>query len=123
MTQQEILEYNKRCMKILEMEYEIHSNTYRYKDLITTTLQFHSDWNWIHEVIEAIEKLFINYGKYSNIQRNSDSFAIQITSKETNKIIFYETCEYNMCENKKEAVVQAINQFLIWYETTRNNTN
>jgi len=102
MTQQETLEYNKRCMKILEMEYEIHSNTYRYKDLITTTLQFHSDWNWIHEIVEAIEKLGYTVAIWDNVC----------------VIPHLKKC---ISETKKEAVIHAINQFLIWYNENKTN--
>jgi len=104
MTQKEILEYNKRCMKILEMEYEPHSNTYRYKDLITTTLQFHSDWNWIHEVIEAIKNT-TNPKEHSNTTFSTLRYEIQS----------------HLGRSNKEAVVHAINQFLIWYNENKTN--
>jgi hypothetical protein len=121
MTQEEILEYNKKCAEFLEMEFEIHSNTWRYKDWITTQLLFHLDWNWIMEVVEAIEKLGYQLditGNEIGISSNIMSMRNIPTGGTMNSynekyyptIISVTEEEYS----KKEAVVQAINQFLIW---------
>ena len=65
MNQQEILEYNKRCAEFLGDEgmQEICSdNGHHYPSI--DEMKFDSDWNWIMEVVEAIEKkgydVFIN---------------------------------------------------------------
>lgn len=96
MTQEEILEYNKRCAEFLGMdndafllEKQIEKNT------AICHLNFHSDWNWIMEVVEAI----VIYYKDKEIPQ------IHLL----NQPIF----------TPKEAVVQAINQFLIWYEQNK----
>lgn len=60
-------------------------------------LKFHSDWNWIHEVIEAVEKL--------DSEDNSVEFNRQL-----------DNCLSLIIYSKKESVVEAINKFLIWYE-------
>jgi hypothetical protein len=123
MTQEEILEYNKRCAEFLGAElyipkpwycfpkYQEHyyfKGRYESNRFTIKMLKFHSDWNWIMEVIEAIEKkgyeLFIN-GLYCRIT-DSGMSELEIESSKVS--------------NKKEAVVQAINQFLIWNEN--NNT-
>lgn len=98
MTQEEVSEYNKLCAEFLDMEFEIHSNTWRYKDLITTELLFHSDWNWIHEVVEAIKEKT----KFKSIDECSEMEWYTTTSLTRLTIT-----------TSKEAVVQAIYQFLI----------
>ena len=121
MTQQEILEYNERCLKILPFKYKNQSKywvIYKYddnsffgrnrRDLAVNNLKFHSDWNWIMEVVEAIEKLrylVVIHSNFCQIQ--------EIGVKENNFKPYIITSLYG--NDKKEAVVQAINQFLIWY--------
>lgn len=121
MTQEEILQYNKRCAEFLGYKCSINEQ-YELPNMMTfppkgmsnlchtakvcciEDMQFHSDWNWIMEVVEDIEKIFhiqgveIN-GKWCCIKTNT----------------FH---EYRGV-NKKEAVVEAINQFLIWYEQNK----
>ena len=149
MIKEEILEYNKRCAEFLgykECLVNITDN-YGYKVVVegyitpfpklnfdgtiyqydVDSLLFHSDWNWIMEIVEAIEKLEfigkvsiqyytlfsgmgcykIQIGRDSEDNKHPDSFPIEVAefvSSDSNNI-------------KKEAVVQAINQFLIWYDT------
>ena len=74
MNREEILNYNKRCAEFLEYEFDELSETYETSHLKLVEpqafgdeqfsfklkiyeLDFHSDWNWIMEVVEAIEKL------------------------------------------------------------------
>ena len=72
--------------------------------------EFHSDWNWIHLVIEKINNTRITV-KMNGIK---DSITPYINARRP--II------KGLLDNKKEAVVQAINQFLIWYnDNSRNN--
>ena len=121
MTEQEILEYNERCLKILPFKYRNQSKywvIYRYDDnsffgknrryLAVNNLKFHSDWNWIMEVIEAIGKL----GYLVVIQSNFCQIQ-EIGTKENSFKPLIIASLYG--KTKKEAVVQAINQFLIWY--------
>jgi hypothetical protein len=126
-TQEEILEYNKRCAEFLGLKrgwwisqqkpltddkkqwWDIDEKTflgtrvYYDKDLL-----FHSDWNWIMEVVEAIEKLRYlvviqsNFCQIQEVGKKENSFSPRIIA-------------YQEALTKKEAVVQAINQFLIWY--------
>lgn len=87
MDKQEILDYNKRCAELLGWE----------NDTSLLNLRFHSDWNWIMEVVDAIEKV-----AWVNIK----GCAVDIS-----------TIVNLNAPTKKEAVVQAINQFLIWHGT------
>ena len=133
MTQQEILEYNKRCAEFLGkdkkgtqdvtwtfpdylngqlwVDEHFFNNTDEYcgrRQTKVSELKFHSDWNWIMEVVEAIDKTQHTQldilGKHCRISSKGIDF--QSSSK----------------EDKKKAVVQAINQFLIWYNENSKNT-
>ena len=128
MTQEEILDYNKRCAEFLGIstgyfKSEIDCPTPEYKWMCTYAnctyemqkedfpllsvwdyLKFHSDWNWIMEVVEAIEKLADWTLECLNYPDGSRNYQMMIPLSETNIIN----------NDKKEAVVQAINQFLIW---------
>lgn len=120
MTHEEILEYNKRCAEFLTINEELKNELSAYplqeysylcsyansaficdrEDNPSNTVwdycKFHSDWNWIMEVVEAIEKL----GHIVDIWNN---------------VCVIPHLKKCISETKKEAVVQAINQFLIWY--------
>jgi hypothetical protein len=114
MTQEEILEYNKMCAEFLGVD--INFSTEVYKDSKSTLRQyihgkpksepllFHSDWNWIMEVVEAIEKIYHIQG----VEINGNCCLIKTY-----------TFHKHRSETKKEAVVQAINKFLIWYNKNK----
>lgn len=129
MTQKEILEFNKLCAEFLGLiplskPYDGAFRTNHEVDIPNSLLElihsemeceswyvypkFHSDWNWIMEVVEAIEKLDRGdeHGKFRLIRYGSsvnwNNLPPSIDSK-----------------SPKEAVVQAINQFLIWYNKKR----
>ena len=126
MTEQEILEYNERCLKILPFKYKNQSKywvIYRYDDnsffgknrryLAVNSLKFHSDWNWIMEVVEKIQTLD-KLGGIVMIQQGR----FRITSRMAGDNTVYADVSYyylHGMRKQKEAVVQAINQFLIWY--------
>jgi len=73
MNTQEILEYNKRCLKVLGGKCLSPKTKHTYFDfgkdwsnkypflfqqkIHSNMLKFHSDWNWIMALIEAIERL------------------------------------------------------------------
>lgn len=84
-------------------------------------LPFDSNWNWIMEVVERIEKLkFI-------IDISSDSCLIQSSdgeySESSNRMVNCSHQIYLTEVSKKEAVITAIYQFLTWYnETTTTNS-
>ena len=134
MTQEEILEYNKRCAECLGWETEDadeDSCTYDTPYLINVSesedweasmddytnhlkideMLFHSDWNWIMEVVEAIKQLgyFVMINKWTSVYTGEEKEGnrIQITTVEG--------------ENTKVNTVQAINQFLIWYNENKQD--
>lgn len=109
MTQEEILEYNKLCAEFLGLKLSGPGfpSGYFYKQ--------DYDWNWIMEVVEAIEKL-----KYLVVIKSNFCQIQELGNRENNfnpKII---SSLYS--KSKQEAVIQAINQFLIWYNN-ENKTN
>lgn len=101
MNKKEIFEYNKRCAEFLDLHRDEEVAIYKMTAYPYDFLKFHSDWNWIMEVVEAIEKL--GYNRRVDI----DSSHVLIQYKEWYTLV--------QKDSKKEAVVQAINQFLIWY--------
>lgn len=126
MTQEEILDYNNRCAEFLgyknttpdDKDFNIYENEKGmiignkiYIRLETMSMRFHSDWNWIHEVVEAIEKLADWTLECLNYHDGSRNYQMMIPLSGTNIIN----------NDKKEAVVQAINQFLIWYNNEQTN--
>lgn len=130
MTPKEILEYNKRCAEFLGYKYFPHPNEdvgWRkerghlkfgldyYLARTTKKLQFHLDWNWIMEVVEAIEKLGLNCKIGSFWATIEPKMASEINYKPLN--IPHSQLDNDL--SKKEATVQAINQFLIWYNEQR----
>lgn len=117
MTQEEILEYNKRCALFLGATLKHNQGTANVTHYILNgesylehMLQFHSDWNWIMQVVEAIEKLGETSTRYGIL------IDITTTHIRIGKIVI--DLKLNPM-NKKEAAVQAINQFLIWYDKNK----
>jgi hypothetical protein len=143
MTQEETLEYNKRCAEFLGATptkdwlgkdgYELKDNelwyhtqwsnrfqdtlelySYRYSDL-----KFHSDWNWIMEVVEAIEKLESNDFYMEWFWLNGTNMALYQRHKQNGSNLWECSARFSDVKTKKEAVVRAINQFLIWYNANK----
>jgi hypothetical protein len=134
MTQAEILEYNKRCAEFLGYElitpqmrkrpeqwkdnsyweHKDKANVHTSKKVLGRDgyLEFHSDWNCIMEVVEAIEKL-----RYLVVIQSNFCQIQEIGTKENNFKPYIIASIYG--NYKKEAVVQAINQFLIWYNENK----
>lgn len=141
MTQEEILEYNKRCAEFLgyenttptDRDFNIYKNEKGIiigNKIITMielmSAKFHSDWNWIMEVIEKIENLgFATKIDHDYCVSNYGCDRCEIDTREN--ALFdpdeYEEKEepivFKLVKSKKEAVVYAINEFLIWYEQNK----
>jgi hypothetical protein len=123
MTQEEIYEYNKRCAEFLGWKYlndniidmwmkvpiEFRRKVYFNSSPIQQkySMMFHEDWNWIMEVVEVIEKLGYR------ILMVTDEVDIESSAENPIQKSLGTYCPDG---TKKGAVVQAINQFLIWYE-------
>lgn len=103
-SREEILEYNKRCAKFLKWEYNKFMDRWNenflhdFAFVYTEELKFYSDWNWIMEVVEAVEKS--NHGVET--VRNY----CHITDTEI----------YSTQKDKKLATIEALHNFLILNE-------
>lgn len=130
MTQEEILEFNKRCAEFLKIPnlkdykgdaWDFKRTGHLIYTIRTSELRFHSDWNLIMEVVEAIEKIgetSERYGvivdittthvniRYSNIRGRSSNFIVDFKLQPS---------------DKKDAVVSVMNDFLIWYNENKIN--
>ena len=143
MNKEEILEYNKRCAEFLgkikkghefslNPIYEFNKKLNSPDDTWATTaysvdyMKFHLDWNWIMEVVNAIEKLGYQFditgnevGVNSNIM-SMENIPTGGTMNSYNRS-YYPTI-ISICEedySKKEAVVEAINSFLKFYNKNK----
>lgn len=97
--------------------YYVKVNGFCLKDY-NYTLKFHLDWNWIHEVkkkIQELPRVFFHVRTGGLLFKHITVVEIYkyAESKETEDFEYLKKDFYE-CE-EKEAVVQAINQFLIWY--------
>lgn len=136
MTQEEINKFNKKCAEFLgykivypdisddnaywEREWENEGQTFRKILDRNDLLAFHKDWNWIMKVVEAIEKIYDDFHGYFGVYINSNSCTIQGTNLRTDPDNYHPAYfSEHLGEDKKEAVVQAINQFLIWYNINK----
>jgi hypothetical protein len=103
MTQEEILDYNKRCAEFLNLHRDEEVAIFNMRSYSYDCLKFDLDWNWIMEVVDAIEKLGYQFNIYHEdcvIEKDKKFIVITHATKK---------------KSKKEAVVQAINQFLKFY--------
>lgn len=133
MTQEEILDYNRRCAEFLGFKYKnqakfwaiypLDNNSYlrQLGYVRMDNLKFHSDWNWIMEVVEAICREGFRKYSCSNEEHSRCVF--------TDMSILYQNHEFGggniiadsgKQKTEKEAVLQAINQFLIWYNSQKS---
>lgn len=130
LNEQEIIKYNERCAKFLGAYFcnddqNAYPNGYWIIDNDEIDLpsdlkdmSFHSDWNWIHKIIDNIEKLELDkFGLGRFITTCSNRVGHYFEIRERNS--YDDKIEDGFGESKKEAVVQAINQFLIWYEQNK----
>ena len=127
MTQEEIINYNRNCVEFLGYTTP-HPNfptaTYWYKEgkPPLALLSFHRYWNWIMEVVEAIEKTYSNFHGYFGVFINPNGCTIQGTKLRTNpENPHYAYYNEVILTDKKESVVEAINQFLTWYKNNKIN--
>jgi hypothetical protein len=89
-----------------------------------SNLLFHSDWNWLLEAVEAIEKqkYVFNINTSPTISEKWICHRIIIKKHSqvfSNDSIVEYNSDYSNNESKKEAVVKAINQFLIYLEKNK----
>lgn len=115
MTQEEILQYNKMCAEFLNLRRDEEVAIYKLNAYPYEYLRFDSDWNWIMEVVEAIENIEIKGQYIYSVQPRGATCEIKCSNQYSLAFDVQMPCIYEIAKSKKEAVVQAINQFLIWY--------
>lgn len=117
MTQEEIIQYNKRCAKFLGFDsYEFRGyRMYIFTDNNHRTeldLYYHSDWNWIMEILTKISSLDFGWkitSKYVNIYSHAGDPRGEFDC------VFKTNCPENVILD----VVKTINQFLIWHSNEK----
>ena len=73
--------------------------------------KYHSDWNWLMEVVEKIESL--GYG--FNFFFKKDKCYVSISNFESNVFVGANGVDYNTQPNKIEAAYNACVTFIEWY--------
>ena len=120
MTKEWFIAFNNKCAKFTGWDYNFGSSlyypSYEFAKAVgigqgawtLNVLRFHSDWNWIMEVVEAIQKI-------------------------RPLIISHNHCEIHMYEERKNisiniaknstitAVIQSIDQFIDWYNKQKES--
>lgn len=135
MNKQEIENYNRLCADFLGWEQYLDVNERFYGNWKpNTTLEkpwgirverlfFDSDWNWIMEVVEAIEKNKYLLDKerpyYLTIDNNYCGIFFNRWNDKGKDFNGTKQIVSIKGNSKKEAVVEAINQFLIWYNSKK----
>ena len=128
MTPEEVFEFNKRCAEFIGLRFDgvMYRNTYEIMSFFPhldhsrypNELEFHTDWNWIMEIVEKIQTLD-KRGGIVMIQQGR----CMITSRMFGDHSVYADISLYFkkgVKGQKEAVVQAINKFLIWYNENKN---
>lgn len=102
----------------LDCDFELFKSYHR-----KSTLQFHTSWDFIMKVVDAIESTYDSFGGNFGVYIYPNLCTIESTNlrldTENPRYNYYNHC---MGEFRKEVVVNAINQFLIWKadDTERN---
>jgi hypothetical protein len=117
MTQQEIQERNKQIALMLGMKIEgtYITNWKEFNSLlhsIEDTLKFHSDWNWLMEAVEFIEKQKM---EVSIIQNECSIIDTEKAEKEENPFMIEPIAKCYDGETKLEAVFIAVSDFAKLY--------
>jgi hypothetical protein len=93
----------------------------------TSQLKFDSDWNWIMEVVDKIENEYKYLLKITSSPTLSNRWFMHTTTIQNNRlsdltndkyIVNYQS-DYSKNESKKDAVVQAIWEFLNWHKENK----
>lgn len=93
MTQEETIDYNKRCAELLNLHRDEEVAIYNMTAYSYDLLKFDSDWNWIKSLLEKISSL------------NEDDF-----SDETQQA-FEDLLDLSLFSSK-ESVCESINNFI-----------
>ena len=96
MTQEWITQYNKKCAEFLGEEITTYFIETQMDLIGSNALQFHSDWNWIMEILAKM-KLLVCEAEFTY------RVGLHLTGLQ------------------KEAVIEAIDQFIDWYNKQKES--
>lgn len=133
MNQQEIIEFNRKCAEFLGkdktgtdvtwtfpsylngklwVDEHFFNNDNQYcgrRQTEVYELKFHSDWNWIMQVVDKIEEL----GYKTEFNSTNKIKSTLIYKKRGEKYVAYFGCIDKI--SKKKAATETINEFIDWY--------
>ena len=113
-------ENNKIIAEFMGFEVAFGDTTYPCimgKQNAWTPIKYHSDWNWLMEVVESIESLKSPYDGFSwsiepfSVLINRNSVCIQVDSGKSDDILFPDM----HCKTKIELVYNTCVEFIKWY--------
>lgn len=125
-----IAQFNKKCAEFIGAYfcdddkkefpngYWLIDDYYRELPLYLNQFKFHSDWNWIMEVVEKIESFIFQEpvpDTYYEV-RLVGSVYVYIGSNNGDELITVDDQP-----SKKQAVVKAIDQFIDWYNKQKES--
>ena len=145
MTQKEIFDYNKNCAEFLgwketSEKFKIDWTGCKTKERLDrlnkeyipilekngdvlfsdfSVMDFTKDWNCIMKVVEAIEKLESSEFYMEWFWLNETNIALYQRHKQNGSNLWEFIARFSNAKTKKEAVVQAINQFLIYHNENK----
>lgn len=88
-----------------------HKETYK-QCLHSKNLEYHSSWNWLMEVVEKIESLYITNRVFI---ANQTVITIHDKSINDSKVFIGQQQFANLPQNKKENTYNACVEFIKWY--------
>lgn len=109
------------------MEAQVTIDTYfitgMYMTISENDLKYHSDWNWLMEVVEKIESLGVNFW---SVKSKVKLTIVGELAKKLNSSLYDTEFEgydfiYTQENSKKEAVYNACVEFIKWYN--QNSTS
>jgi hypothetical protein len=109
-------EFNRLCAEFLGIKKSQDLYVWNLLLFSEDELLFHSDWNWIMEVVEKIENTKKNnewYVEYIWLPSTNISFSVR--GWRDGSVLFETFGRFYGVTTKKEAVVEAIWQFINWY--------
>lgn len=120
MTQEWIAQFNKKCAEFLGFKY--HEGSEYWTTLLwggngftLRQMGFHSDWNWIMEIVDKIESLEDKQFYMEWFWLNKTNVGLYQRETNSGSTLWEYIARFSDAKTKKQAVIQAIDQFIDWY--------
>lgn len=126
LTQEWIEQFNKKCAEFLGA-YWCNDDLENFPDgywmidgdlelpLHLRDFQFHSDWNWIMEIVDKIESLEDKQFYMEWFWLNKTNVGLYQRETNSGSTLWEYIARFSDAKTKKQAVIQAIDQFIDWY--------